>query len=225
MGVLFALDGDYKARTEAETAELVPRAILPAAAITANTVLRGRIAGKVSKAEGPATMRLQVAIAARDWLPSHNYKLGEIVSNDTRKQYLCTTAGKSDTSGGPTGTGAGITDGEATWQYHGEAPVVFDTRDVRLAEAEWVNAFWEFDFELHMRVSRQTGVTTKQWHPSVLAIGRLVSPAVAGMIWYPDAGPDAALVRSSENNLLHVLYTPELGSGSITARCYVLEVL
>ena len=36
-------------------------------------------------------------------------------------QYVCTVAGTSAASGGPTGTGTGITDGTVTWDYYSPA--------------------------------------------------------------------------------------------------------
>ena len=53
------------------------------------------------------------------WTASHAYLLGEQVTNDTNKIYKCTTAGISAAAGGPTGTGAGVTDGTVIWAYVG----------------------------------------------------------------------------------------------------------
>ncbi len=50
------------------------------------------------------------------WTASTAYTVGETVSNGGNN-YICTTAGTSATSGGPTGTGTGITDGTAVWSY------------------------------------------------------------------------------------------------------------
>ena len=57
------------------------------------------------------------------WAPTTAYAAGapfspgDIVTNDSGKFYTCITAGTSAGSGGPTGTGADITDGTAHWQY------------------------------------------------------------------------------------------------------------
>lgn len=56
---------------------------------------------------------------AQPWLPSTDFLVGERVLNDTYKTYECITAGTSDTSGGPTGTAADITDGTVHWEYVG----------------------------------------------------------------------------------------------------------
>ncbi|MEI7503587.1 MAG: hypothetical protein WCJ61_09920, partial [Paludibacter sp.] len=50
---------------------------------------------------------------------SKTYAVNNTVTNDGVKVYICTTAGASAASGGPTGTGTGITDGAAKWNYIG----------------------------------------------------------------------------------------------------------
>ena len=54
---------------------------------------------------------------ASPWTASTLYYAGDKVTNDTLKIYVCTTAGISDTAGGPTGTGSGITDNTVIWAY------------------------------------------------------------------------------------------------------------
>ncbi len=56
-----------------------------------------------------------VAIAA--WQATTAYVEDDLVTNDTGKTYRCVTAGTSAGSGGPTGTGAAITDGTVVWDY------------------------------------------------------------------------------------------------------------
>lgn len=60
------------------------------------------------------------------WVGSTAYTAGpvgaadiNVVSNDSGKLYMCKTPGTSASSGGPTGTGADITDGTAHWTYVG----------------------------------------------------------------------------------------------------------
>lgn len=50
------------------------------------------------------------------WVASTAYAVGALVSNGGNL-YLCTTAGTSASSGGPSGTGGAITDGTAVWAY------------------------------------------------------------------------------------------------------------
>lgn len=52
------------------------------------------------------------------WSGSINYTSGEVVLNGGN-QYICTSAGVSASSGGPTGTSIAITDGTVTWRYVG----------------------------------------------------------------------------------------------------------
>lgn len=54
----------------------------------------------------------------QNWAANTAYVVGEWVRNDSGKNYICTVAGASASSGGPTGTAvSGITDGSATWGY------------------------------------------------------------------------------------------------------------
>ena len=58
------------------------------------------------------------------WAASTAYTVGETVSNGGNT-YVCTTAGTSAASGGPTGTGTGITDGTAVWNYSPPKLVIY----------------------------------------------------------------------------------------------------
>jgi len=56
---------------------------------------------------------------ATAWAPTTAYEIGDWVENDTPNRiYKCTVAGTSAGSGGPTGTGTGITDNTVTWDFH-----------------------------------------------------------------------------------------------------------
>ena len=50
------------------------------------------------------------------WVASHTYAAGAYVRNGGNI-YLCTTGGASASSGGPSGTGTGIVDNAAVWNY------------------------------------------------------------------------------------------------------------
>jgi hypothetical protein len=54
---------------------------------------------------------------ANIWVNTTAYALGDLVTNDTGKLYVCRTAGTSAASGGPTGTSSAITDGTVSWDY------------------------------------------------------------------------------------------------------------
>lgn len=58
------------------------------------------------------------------WAPSTAYTAGKARINGGNI-YVCTVAGTSAGSGGPTGTGASITDGTVTWSYHGPSSAPF----------------------------------------------------------------------------------------------------
>jgi hypothetical protein len=57
------------------------------------------------------------------WKAAATVAAGTYRANDTRKLYLCTTGGITAGSGGPTGTGATITDNTAIWKYVGTVSV------------------------------------------------------------------------------------------------------
>ncbi len=66
---------------------------------------------------GPTlTLSTKAAINATAWTITTAYVLGDKRSNGLNV-YICTTAGTSAGSGGPTGTGSGIADGTAVWAY------------------------------------------------------------------------------------------------------------
>lgn len=64
---------------------------------------------------GGSTCRIQ-GIASGTWQASKAYALNDHAMNGGNL-YRCTTAGTSASSGGPTGTGTGISDGTAVWSY------------------------------------------------------------------------------------------------------------
>ena len=67
---------------------------------------------------------LVAAVNAAAWVATTAYIIGQYVTNDTGKGYVCVDAGTSAGSGGPTGTGAGIVDGGCIWDYIGVVPAV-----------------------------------------------------------------------------------------------------
>lgn len=60
------------------------------------------------------------ATAAPAWVGSTAYTAGQYRTNGAN-QYKCVTGGTAASSGGPTGTGTGITDGTVTWDYYAPA--------------------------------------------------------------------------------------------------------
>lgn len=58
---------------------------------------------------------------ATAWAPTTSYSVGDIVRNDSPDNiYVCTIAGTSDGSGGPTGEGTAIVDNTVTWRFLGD---------------------------------------------------------------------------------------------------------
>lgn len=76
--------------------------------------------GRVGHAEfvkADGTTVVGQCVCAGPWTPATNFAVGDTITNDSGKFYRCTTAGVSASSGGPTGTTTGITDGAAVWSY------------------------------------------------------------------------------------------------------------
>lgn len=79
---------------------------------------------------------------ATAWLGQVPYAVGARVINDTAKVYVCTTAGTSAFSGGPTGTGSGITDGTVVWDYEGATTdVITASARTNFSLGTFTNAF------------------------------------------------------------------------------------
>ena len=70
---------------------------------------------------GSGTTAQTIRYGPLDWEATKAYSVDDEVTNDSGKIYVCDTAGTSAGSGGPTGTGANITDGTARWDYVGTA--------------------------------------------------------------------------------------------------------
>ena len=68
---------------------------------------------------GKAWSAAYTALSAVAWVALTVYPKGALVTNDTGKNYVCITSGTAAGAGGPTGTGANITDGTVHWMYVG----------------------------------------------------------------------------------------------------------
>jgi hypothetical protein len=79
-------------------------------------------------------------LVSEAWQASKVYALNQQVHNGGNV-YRCTTAGTSAASGGPTGTGAGITDGSAVWSYVGTADMSLDNTNLNAGQQFSITAF------------------------------------------------------------------------------------
>jgi len=91
------------------------------------------------------------AVTESAWQASTAYAVGDSVTNDSGKVYVCDTAGTSAGSGGPTGTGANITDGTARWDFS-VTPTTLNYfkvtgRDLT-SEASNIYVGWKYDFDV-----------------------------------------------------------------------------
>ena len=79
-------------------------------------------------------------LVSQAWAGSTAYQLNQHVSNGGNV-YICTTAGTSAGSGGPTGTGTGITDGSCVWSYVGPAEMVLDNTNLAASQPVTINSY------------------------------------------------------------------------------------
>ncbi len=99
----------------------------------------GGLAGHFRIKSG-ATCRMQGLVSA-PWAGSRAYALGEQAHNGGNL-YRVTTAGTSAASGGPTGTGASITDGTVTWTFvQAGTDMTLDNTSVALGQQVSVTSF------------------------------------------------------------------------------------
>ena len=83
------------------------------------------------------------------WEASTAYAVGDTISNDGDKVYICDTAGTSAGSGGPTGTGTNITDGSARWDYVVTGSTYFSVKNKNLTSvASDVIVGWKYNFDV-----------------------------------------------------------------------------
>ena len=82
---------------------------------SAETPSAGGTANFARLTESGGTAVLDVTVQA-PWAASTAVIVGQYVTNGG-DSYVCTTAGTTASSGGPSGTGTGITDGTAVWSY------------------------------------------------------------------------------------------------------------
>ena len=86
-----------------------------------------------------AVVKMQGSLG-EPWAASKAYVLNQQVVNGGNV-YKCTTAGTSAASGGPSGTGTGITDNTAVWAYVDTADMTLDNSNIAVNQAVAVNTF------------------------------------------------------------------------------------
>lgn len=87
-----------------------------------------------------ATAHVQ-GLASMPWQASFNVVAGEYMSNGGNL-YRCTTPGLTAASGGPSGTGATITDGTAVWAWQqAGTDMSFDNTSLAVGQSATVNSF------------------------------------------------------------------------------------
>lgn len=89
----------------------------------------GGFAGYYSIMDNAGSTCHEQGLLSQPWAVSTAYSLNQQVHLGGRV-YKCATAGTSAGSGGPTGTGTGITDGSAVWDYVGVQDIALDNDNV-----------------------------------------------------------------------------------------------
>lgn len=88
---------------------------------------------------GAAACHIQ-GLCGQNWAASTAFALNQHTINGGNV-YKCTTAGTTAGSGGPTGTGTGITDGTAVWAYVGVADMTLDNSSIASAQVITASGF------------------------------------------------------------------------------------
>ena len=79
-------------------------------------------------------------LLAQNWQASTGFALNQQVYNGGNV-YKATTAGTTAASGGPTGTGSGITDGTAVWAYVGLVDMTIDNGSLAATQAFTISTY------------------------------------------------------------------------------------
>lgn len=87
--------------------------------------------GSTCVIQGPVSM---------PWAGSTAVQLGQQMHNGGNV-YVVTTAGTTNSSGGPSGTGTGITDGTVTWNYVGPVEMTIDNVDIAIGQQVTVTGY------------------------------------------------------------------------------------
>ena len=126
------------ARTGTQLVDMTLPADLMSVAASGSKALNGSwqaaasaagLAGYYSIMDNAGTTCHEQGLLSQPWAASTAYVLNQQVHNGGNV-YRCTTAGTSAVSGGPTGTGTGITDNTAVWAYVGPQDIALDNTSI-----------------------------------------------------------------------------------------------
>jgi len=79
-------------------------------------------------------------LVSMPWAASTAVQVGQQMHNGGNV-YVVTTAGTTASSGGPSGTGTGITDGSVTWNYVGPVDMTIDNVDIAVGQQVTVTGY------------------------------------------------------------------------------------
>jgi len=96
--------------------------------VKADAAVAAGYAGHFRVKASDGTYHMQ-GLVSENWTASKAYVVGMQV-NLGGNVYRCTAAGAAAATGGPTGTGTGITDGSVTWAYAGPQDLVLANTNI-----------------------------------------------------------------------------------------------
>lgn len=103
--------------------------VLTANAFTAGVAVATGMASHCRLFQGDGVTVVLDINVGETWIALTAYALAQQVNNGGNC-YKCTTAGTSAGSGGPAGTGSGISDGSCVWAYVGTADMTLVTTNI-----------------------------------------------------------------------------------------------
>lgn len=104
------------------------------------TALATGVAGHYRIVDSAGTTCHEQGAIAQTWAGSTAVLVGDRRANGGNI-YQCSTAGTTASSGGPTGTGSGITDGTAVWAYSTSADMTIDNASLALGQTVQITGF------------------------------------------------------------------------------------
>ncbi|TXI87770.1 MAG: hypothetical protein E6Q40_04545 [Cupriavidus sp.] len=87
------------------------------------------------------TTRHMQGLTSQAWTASTVYTVGQQRANGGNIYQVTAASSASAASGGPTGTGTGITDGGVTWSYVGPADMTLDNTSIVSGQTVTVTSF------------------------------------------------------------------------------------
>ncbi len=101
------------------------------------------------------------------WAVSTAYTVGNVRKNGANR-YICTVAGTSAASGGPTGTGTGFVDGSVTWNFNGTTEGLFSQG----SSGSPALVYFDRWVHLQLRITRSAANGIYEWYANGVLVAR-----------------------------------------------------